>query len=175
MLERRQFWMPSGFSSVRRIPQPLPIPTITAEISKRASSIEAIVSFHPRAASISRPNLPGLGMERQRRPRAQASTAVTESKANRYIVSACAERKISNWRTKSCSRTAMPTILSVSLRRSIGLVRLSGDDRNDRDLRLVQGSALDRLLSDKALRSRLASELAKATWRNNSQMMRSKL
>ena len=52
--------------------------------------------------------------------------------------------------------------LSVSLRRSIGLVRLSGDDRNDRDLRLVQGSALDRLLSDKALRSRLASELAKS-------------
>lgn len=51
--------------------------------------------------------------------------------------------------------------LSVSLRRAIGLVRLSGEDRNDRDLRLVQGSALDRLLSDKALRSRLASELAK--------------
>ncbi|MGH2843959.1 MAG: ATP-dependent nuclease, partial [Solirubrobacteraceae bacterium] len=51
--------------------------------------------------------------------------------------------------------------LSVTLRRSIGLVRLSGDDRNDRDLRLVQGSALDRLLSDKGLRSRLASELAK--------------
>jgi len=53
-------------------------------------------------------------------------------------------------------------ILSVGLRRSIGLVRLGGDDRNDRDLRLVQGSALDRLLSDKALRSRLASELAKS-------------
>jgi len=52
--------------------------------------------------------------------------------------------------------------LSVALRRSIGLVRLSGDDRNDRDLRLVQGSALDRLLSDKALRSRLATELAKS-------------
>jgi putative ATP-dependent endonuclease of the OLD family len=51
--------------------------------------------------------------------------------------------------------------LSVALRRAIGLVRLSGDDRNDRDLRLVQGSALDRLLSDKGLRSRLASELAK--------------
>ncbi|MEJ0024962.1 MAG: ATP-binding protein [Rhizomicrobium sp.] len=50
----------------------------------------------------------------------------------------------------------------VGLRRSIGLVRLSGDDRNDRDLRLVQGSALDRLLSDKGLRSRMASELAKS-------------
>jgi putative ATP-dependent endonuclease of the OLD family len=48
----------------------------------------------------------------------------------------------------------------VALRRAIGLVRLSGDDRNDRDLRLVQGSALDRLLSDKGLRSRLASDLA---------------
>ena len=50
----------------------------------------------------------------------------------------------------------------VTLRRSIGLVRLGGDDRNDRDLRLVQGSALDRLLSDKGLRSRMASELAKS-------------
>ena len=50
----------------------------------------------------------------------------------------------------------------MALRRAIGLVRLSGDDRNDRDLRLVQGSALDRLLSDKGLRSRLASELAQS-------------
>jgi putative ATP-dependent endonuclease of OLD family len=50
---------------------------------------------------------------------------------------------------------------SVTLRRSIGLVRLGGDDRSDRDLRLVQGSALDRLLSDKALRSRMASQLSK--------------
>jgi putative ATP-dependent endonuclease of OLD family len=42
----------------------------------------------------------------------------------------------------------------VALRRSIGLVRLGGDDRNDRDLRFVQGSALDRLLSEvRALRS----------------------
>lgn len=51
---------------------------------------------------------------------------------------------------------------SVALRRSIGLVRLSGDDRNDRDLRLVQGSALERLLADKNLRSRIANELAKS-------------
>lgn len=50
--------------------------------------------------------------------------------------------------------------LPVSFRRAIGLVRLSGDDRNDRDLRLVQGSALDRLLTDKGLRSRVASKLA---------------
>ncbi len=56
--------------------------------------------------------------------------------------------------------------LPVGLRRSIGLVRLSGDDRSDRDLRLVQGSALDRLLSDKALRSRIASELAKTDVEN---------
>jgi putative ATP-dependent endonuclease of OLD family len=52
--------------------------------------------------------------------------------------------------------------LSAALRRSIGLVRLGGDDRNDRDLRLIQGSALDRLLSDKSLRSRMANELAKS-------------
>ena len=51
-------------------------------------------------------------------------------------------------------------IFPVALRRTIGLVRLSGDDHNDRNLRLVQGSALDRLLSDKGLRSRLASDLA---------------
>ena len=50
--------------------------------------------------------------------------------------------------------------LSVALRRSIGLVRLAGDDRGDRDLRLVQGSALDKLVSDNALRSRIATELA---------------
>ncbi len=49
---------------------------------------------------------------------------------------------------------------SVGLRRAIGLVRLAGDDRNDRDLRLVQGSGLDRLLADKGLRSRLGQQLA---------------
>lgn len=55
-----------------------------------------------------------------------------------------------------------PDFLSVGLRRAIGLVRLAGDDRSDRDLRLVQGSALDRLLSDRTLRSRLARVLAHA-------------
>ncbi|TIM70593.1 MAG: ATP-binding protein, partial [Mesorhizobium sp.] len=50
----------------------------------------------------------------------------------------------------------------VSVRRNIGIVRLSGDDRYDRDLRLVQGSALERLLSDKTLRSRLGNKLAKS-------------
>ena len=53
-----------------------------------------------------------------------------------------------------------PDNLTVGLRRSIGLVRLSGDDRSDRELRLVRGSALDRLLSDRALRSRISSALA---------------
>jgi putative ATP-dependent endonuclease of OLD family len=48
----------------------------------------------------------------------------------------------------------------VAVRRAIGLVRLGGDDRNDRDLRLVQGSALDRLLSDATLRPRLGQVLA---------------
>jgi len=51
------------------------------------------------------------------------------------------------------------THLSTSVRKAIGLVRLGGDDRNDRDLRLVQGSALDRLLSDATLRSRLGKLL----------------
>lgn len=52
------------------------------------------------------------------------------------------------------------TTLSVALRRTIGLVRLLADDRNDRDLRLIQGSGLDRLLSDKGLRSRVGRHLA---------------
>ena len=51
-------------------------------------------------------------------------------------------------------------MLPVALRRAIGLVRLDGDDRSDRDLRIVQGSALDRLLSDKTLRSRIATKLS---------------
>ena len=50
--------------------------------------------------------------------------------------------------------------LPVTVRRAIGLVRLGGDDRNDRDLRLVQGSALDRLLFDRGLRARLGQSLA---------------
>jgi putative ATP-dependent endonuclease of OLD family len=65
-----------------------------------------------------------------------------------------------SWEIVQPDGTADP--LPVALRRSIGLVRLSGDDRNDRDLRLVHGSALDRLLSDKGLRARMGSELAKS-------------
>jgi putative ATP-dependent endonuclease of the OLD family len=49
---------------------------------------------------------------------------------------------------------------SAGLRREIGLVRLTVDDRNDRDLRLVQGSSLDRLLNDRGLRARLGREIA---------------
>jgi putative ATP-dependent endonuclease of OLD family len=51
---------------------------------------------------------------------------------------------------------------SAAVRRKIGLVRLGGDDRNDRDLRLLQGSALDKLLSDRTLRSRLGQKLSQA-------------
>ena len=50
---------------------------------------------------------------------------------------------------------------SIAVRRKIGLVRLSADDRNDRDLRLVYGSALDRLLSDTALRARIGERVSK--------------
>jgi putative ATP-dependent endonuclease of OLD family len=50
--------------------------------------------------------------------------------------------------------------LPAALRRLIGLVRLSGDERNDRDLRLVQGSALDRMLDDKGFRARAGRALA---------------
>lgn len=50
--------------------------------------------------------------------------------------------------------------LSTALRRLIGLVRLAGDERNDRDLRLVQGSALDRMLNDKGFRARAGRALA---------------
>ena len=49
---------------------------------------------------------------------------------------------------------------SVALRREIGVVKLLGEDRNDRDLRLVQGSNLDRLLNDRGLRARLGREFA---------------
>ena len=56
--------------------------------------------------------------------------------------------------------------LSVGVRRSIGLVRLGGDDRNDRDLRLVYGSALDRLLSDNGLRARIGQQIANIDIKN---------
>lgn len=49
---------------------------------------------------------------------------------------------------------------SVGLRRQIGLIFLPSDDRNDKDLRLVYGSALDRHIGDTALRSRIGSKVA---------------
>ncbi len=49
---------------------------------------------------------------------------------------------------------------STVVRRRIGLVRMSADERNDRDLRLVYGSALDRLLADNALRARIGKQVA---------------
>lgn len=49
---------------------------------------------------------------------------------------------------------------SVGLRRQIGLVSLPSDERNDRDLRLVYGSALDRHIGDPSLRSRIGKQVA---------------
>ena len=51
-------------------------------------------------------------------------------------------------------------LLSSFVRRSIGVVRLGSDDRNDRDLRLVYGSALERLLADKGLRARIGQSIS---------------
>ena len=51
-------------------------------------------------------------------------------------------------------------LLSATVRRRIGVVRLGSDDRNDRDLRLVYGSALDRLLADKGLRARIGQSVS---------------
>ncbi|MET0075535.1 MAG: AAA family ATPase [Candidatus Thiodiazotropha lotti] len=48
----------------------------------------------------------------------------------------------------------------VGLRRKIGLVALTNDDRNDRDLRLVYGSALDRLITDNSLRSKIGHAIS---------------
>ena len=49
--------------------------------------------------------------------------------------------------------------LSAAVRRSIGVIRLGSDDRNDRDLRLVYGAALDRLLADEGLRARIGQSV----------------
>lgn len=57
--------------------------------------------------------------------------------------------------------------LSAAVRRKIGVVRLGGDDRNDRDLRLVYGSALDRLLADKGLRARIGQRVSEIHLQDN--------
>lgn len=59
-----------------------------------------------------------------------------------------------------------PVSLSTGLRRRVGVVRLASDDRNDRDLRLVSGSALDRLLSKGSLKSRISKEVSAADLSN---------
>lgn len=52
------------------------------------------------------------------------------------------------------------TYFSTAVRRHIGVVRMSADERNDRDLRLIYGSALDRLLADNALRARIGKQVS---------------
>ncbi|HMM76015.1 MAG TPA: AAA family ATPase [Gammaproteobacteria bacterium] len=51
-------------------------------------------------------------------------------------------------------------VLSAAVRRAIGVVRLGSDDRNDRDLRLVYGSALDRLIADQGFKPRIGKKIA---------------
>lgn len=91
-------------------------------------------------------------------PSADADSIAPESPVYRLRVRGTADLELVH---EILQPDGSPDHLAVWLRRAIGLVRLGGDDRNDRDLRLVHGSALDRLLSDKSLRSRMAKELAK--------------
>lgn len=56
--------------------------------------------------------------------------------------------------------------LSAAVRRRIGIVRLTNDTRNDRDLRLVYGSALDRLVADPSLRGRVGRRLSEVDLQN---------
>lgn len=53
--------------------------------------------------------------------------------------------------------------LPTALRRAIGVVKLAGDERSDRDLRLVQGGALDRYLGDKGLRAKLGHSVSQTS------------
>ena len=50
--------------------------------------------------------------------------------------------------------------LSVGIRRQIGIVKLSSDESNDKDFRLVYGSSLDKLIGDNALRARIAQQVS---------------
>ena len=77
-----------------------------------------------------------------------------------YCLQVCGTRELEiNWEIVQPNDEI--DLLSAAVRRQIGLVRLGSDDRNDRDLRLVYGSALDRLLADKSLRARLGRRVAK--------------
>jgi putative ATP-dependent endonuclease of the OLD family len=124
--------------------------------------IEAIVAL-PLESGINRQNRPAWPWEWNGKealvPSASASGDDAGTPVYRLRVSGHEDFEISHEIVQPDGSTEF---LSTALRRSIGLVRLSGDDRNDRDLRLVSGSALDRLISDKTLRSRLANELAKS-------------
>lgn len=62
------------------------------------------------------------------------------------------------WEVVQPDETTIP--LSAAFRKKIGLIRLNADDRNDRDLRLVFGSALDRLLADPAIKARIAKQVS---------------
>jgi putative ATP-dependent endonuclease of OLD family len=55
----------------------------------------------------------------------------------------------------------------IGLRRKMGLVELTNNDGNDRDLRLVYGSALDRLLSDNTLRSKIGHTISQIPLRRS--------
>ncbi|MHA1613437.1 MAG: ATP-dependent nuclease [Candidatus Thorarchaeota archaeon] len=92
-------------------------------------------------------------------------SAMTECETvYRFRVRGTADLELT-WETVQPDGTFDP--FYVGLRRAIGLVRLLGDDRNDRDLRLVQGSALDRLLSDRGLKSRIGRQLGTESLRDH--------
>ena len=83
-----------------------------------------------------------------------------------YCLQVCGTAELEiNWEIVQPNDEIDP--LSAAVRRQIGLVRLGGDDRNDRDLRLVYGSALDRLLADKGLRARVGRRLAEIDLQKN--------
>ena len=83
--------------------------------------------------------------------------ADTRSAVFKVIVSANSDYELS-WQViqPDGSREHFP----VGLRRAIGLVGLTNDNQNNRDLRLVYGSALDRLIADKSLRSKIGQSVS---------------
>lgn len=123
-------------------------------------SVEAVISLPPDvAAQLGRSNWPWAWDGTN----AVVPSDVADSSATEpvYRIRVCANEEL-----ELVHEIILPSTeganLSYSTRRAIGLVRLSTDDRNDRDLRLVQGSALDRLLTDKGLRSRITNTLVQA-------------
>ncbi len=55
---------------------------------------------------------------------------------------------------------------SLSLRRRIGLIKLGSEEKNDRDLRLVHGSGLDRLLPEENLRAKIGKLVSQVPLNN---------